>query len=419
MKTATRRARILIMLAGLVVAGTGLAIFKYASASGDATFAIAPASGTYSNGATINVALSENSSAGDNTNAVQVNLTFPASLSWQSTTLTGPFTLCAQNSHTATTVSLACASTTAVSGSQAIATVSFRVVGTGSATVAYASGSDIDNTSGSSVFSGGLPSATYTLPAGPASTPTPTPAPPKSGGTTSKTPTPTPSHTPTPSATPSATHTPAPAAGTQSSPSSTPPVTATKGSLSVTVSDSQGLRLSGATVKLDAQTAITNASGLANFAGVYTGDHKLTITASGQQTFTTDVTVGGGENKIVSYKLTKAINWIPIALTALAALVGLGAAGWAFKFWHQTAAPTTNLGLATPNPGPVPGVPPVTPPPPPVTQFKPSVPPAPGVDSMPNPPTAPSAPISPMTPAAAPPSDPAGPTIAGHNNKFQ
>jgi len=408
------------MLAGVVVAGTGLVIFKYASASGDATFAIAPASGSYSNGATINVALSENSSAGDNTNAVQVNLSYPSSLSWQSTTLTGPFTLCAQNSHTATTVSLACAATTAQSGTQAIATVSFKVVGTGSANVAYASGSDIDNTSGSSVFSGGLPSATYTLPAPPAPTPTPTPthtptpAPPKSGGTGSKTPTPSPAAT----ASPTTTHTPAAAAGTHPGPSSTPPVTATKGSLSVTVSDSQGNRLSGATVKLDSQTVTTNPSGLANFAGVYSGDHKLTITASGQQTFTTDINVAAGENKIVSYKLTKATNWIPIALTVLGAMVGLGAATWAFKFWHQTAAPTSNLGSG-PNPGPVPGVPPVTPQTPPVTQFKPSVPPSPGVDSMPSPPSAPSAPVSPMSPAETPPADPAGPTVSGHNNKFQ
>lgn len=343
MNQATKRARALVIMAGLVVAATGLVIFRYASASGDATFALSPTSGTYPSGATINVDVSENSSAGDNTNAVQVNLAFPASLSWQSTTVTGPFTLCAQNTHTATTVSLACASTTAVSGTQAIATISFKVVGTGSATVSMTSGSDIDNTSGSSVFSGGLPSATYTLPAAPAPTPTPTPAPtaapktPSSGGTAKTTsPTPTPAKTPVPTAAP-ARKTTAP------SPSDSPAANVVRGSLSVTVTDPSDHRLSGATVKLDDQTAKTSSSGVANFAGVYPGSHTITITAAGMQKFTANVTIAGGENKLVSYKLSKAIDWEPILLTILGVLIGSGAVAWSVKLLQRPGEPVSNL----------------------------------------------------------------------------
>ncbi|HEY2004362.1 MAG TPA: carboxypeptidase-like regulatory domain-containing protein [Candidatus Saccharimonadia bacterium] len=357
------RARHWVILAGVVITCASLLAFKYVNASGDATFGLSPSSGSFGSGATINLAISETSSAGDNTNAVQVNLSFPASLQWQSSTLTGPFTLCAQNAHTATTVSLACASGTAQSGTQAIATISFVVVGTGSATVAMTSGSDIDNTSGSSVFSGTLPSANYTLPAPATPSPTPTStATPKPSGAGIKTPTPSPM--PSSTATPKASTTPAPASGTKPSPtispSSAPGAAASNGSLSVTVTDSVGKRLAGAKAQLDGRNAVTaNSSGVVNFAGVTPGDHTVIVTASGQQRYEATVTIASGENKLVTYKLTKAlpISWPVIAIALLAVVAVIGALAWNRNLWRRSSGPRTNLDNIPVSPNPLPPAP--------------------------------------------------------------
>jgi len=358
MKPLFSRNRHWVILAGVAATAASLLVFKYVYATSDATFGLSPTSGSYGMGSTINLAVSETSSAGDNTNAVQVNLSFPSSLQWQSTTLTGPFTLCAQNSHTATTVSLACAAGTAQPGTQAIATISFTVVGTGSATVAMTSGSDIDNTSGSSVFSGTLPSANYTLPAPatPAPTPSPTATPkttPSGGTTTTRTPTPSPTSTPNPTASPAA------AAATQPtatpSPSTTP--AASNGSLSVTIAGSDGRRVSGAKVQLDGRDAVsTNSSGVANFAGVTPGDHTVTVTASGQQRYEATVTIASGENKLVSYKLTKAmpISWLVIAIALLALVAGAGTLAWNRNLWRRSPEPVSNLDDIPANPNPIP-----------------------------------------------------------------
>lgn len=331
----------LIVLAGMLIAGSGAWLIngaKTAEATGDASFNLAPGSGTYSVGNTINVAVSETSSAGDNTNAVQVNLSFPAALlSWQSTNLTGPFSLCAQNSHTAGTVSLACAATTAQNGTQAIATISFTVLAGGNAGVAFASGSDIDNTSGASVWNGVLPGVTYTLSGPPPSTPTPAPAKKTSTTTAAKataTPTPSASPTPSPSASPAPSATPAP---------SSKPL----GSISITVSDAAG-RVSGATVDFDGQFGQTNSSGVVNFSGVKSGSHTLTITAPGDKSFSTTVDIMPGQNALVSYKLTKDAGNLPTWLlwTIIGGLVLGGLAGlsvWLIKIRRARMMPQTNL----------------------------------------------------------------------------
>jgi hypothetical protein len=344
-----------MLLAAVIVTCVGLTVFRYVDATGDATFALAPTSGTYQTGNTISVAVSETSSGADNTNAVQVNLSFPASLTWQSTTLTGPFTLCAQNSHTATSVSIACASSVTESGSQPIATVSFTAASAGSPTVAMTSGSDIDSSSGTSVFGGVLPHATYTVTSsGPAPTPTPTSNP---TPTPAHTPTPTPSSksksgttgttkTPSPSATPSASPTPSKSASPMASPSASP-VPASNGSVSITVLDSSGTRVTDATVDFDGQFGQTNSDGVANFAGVSSGSHSVTITANGEKAYTTTVTLTAGENKLATYTLTKAAaastNWPAILIGLLVLGLAGGATFWYLRYLKRPIEPTTNL----------------------------------------------------------------------------
>src|ERR1700689_844401 len=73
----------------------GVASPAISHATGDAYFSLSPASGSYTVGNTIVLSVSETSTSGDNTNAAQVNLSYPtALLQYQSITLNGPFALC-------------------------------------------------------------------------------------------------------------------------------------------------------------------------------------------------------------------------------------------------------------------------------------------------------------------------------------
>ncbi len=357
------RRKVLYIIPGLilVVFGAWYVGNKSASATGDAYFTLAPSSGTYAVGHTITVSVSETSSGGDNTNAVQANLSWPASLTWQSTTLTGPFSLCGQNAHTATSVSIGCAATSPQSGTQAIATVSLTVASGGSnASVGMISGSDIDNTSGTSVWNGSLPGATYTL-QGSGGTPTPTPTP-----THTPTPTPTPSSsksgsgssksssTPTPSASPSPSGSPSKSASPKPSVSATPVPSSTSpqatGSISVTVSDVKG-RVDGAVVTVSGQSVQTNTDGVANFAGVKPGSYQVTVTAPGDKAYTASLTLGDGQNKLVSYKLAKAtgIGTLVVALLVLVVVVGAaGIAVWYIKAYLPSHLPMANMGAPEP-----------------------------------------------------------------------
>ena len=133
-------------------------------AAGDAYFTLSPDSTTHTVGDSVVLSISETSGSSDNTNAVQANLSYPTSLlQFVSINLSGPFSLCGQKSGGGGAVNIGCASTTATSGNQAVAQITFTAISNGSASVSMTSGSDIDNTSGSSVWNGVLPSTTYTL----------------------------------------------------------------------------------------------------------------------------------------------------------------------------------------------------------------------------------------------------------------
>lgn len=149
---------------------------SYVQAAGDASFNLSPSSGSYTVGDTLVLSISETSASSDNTNAVQVNMSYPTSLlQYQSTALTGPFNLCGQNTGGGGAVNIGCAASSAQSGTQSIAQVTFSVVNNGTANVNMTSGSNIVNASGN-VWNGVLPTASYTL------NPVQTSSPPPSGG---------------------------------------------------------------------------------------------------------------------------------------------------------------------------------------------------------------------------------------------
>ena len=133
-------------------------------AAGDASFTLSPTSGSYHVNDTFTVAISETSTSGDNVNAVEADLTYNASqLQYQSTTLTGPFNICAKNSGGGGSVSIACAASSTQTGTQSVATITFKVLASGTATVSMSNTSDIDNTGGTSVFDGTFPTGSYSL----------------------------------------------------------------------------------------------------------------------------------------------------------------------------------------------------------------------------------------------------------------
>lgn len=329
-----KRYTILPVVLGVVLSGA-LAIHSFIHphptlATGDAAFSLSPASGDYNVGNSINLVVYETSQSGDNANATQVNLTYSGNLTFNSTSINGPFTLCAQNSHTATTVNLACASSTTESTGQpvVIATISFSVNATGSGLVALASGSDIDSTSGSSVWNGNYPSVDYTLstPPPPAATGAGSTSGSGSGSNSGGTATSKPSSaakTTTPVVTPTTTST-SPAATTPAAPTTSRTNVVSLGSLAITIYSSSGQKLVNAKVVMDNSiTVYTNSSGIAYFSGVKEGSHELTITANGQKPYTTNVTLSPGQNKLVNFKLSKASssNGLIVAIIILLVLL--------------------------------------------------------------------------------------------------
>ena len=112
--------------------------------------------------------------------------------------------------------------------------------------------------------------------------------------------------------------------------------------------------MQGAVVTIAGQTEQTNASGVANFAGVKAGTYQVTVTAPGDQAYSASLVLGASENKLVSYKLAKDSGLASLPLLIIIGVIVLGGAGVAF--WYLTAympahLPMANMGaVATPAP---------------------------------------------------------------------
>ena len=326
---------------------------RSAYASGDASFTLSPSSGSYQTGSTITVSVSETSTSGDNVNAVQANISYPTSLlQYDSISLTGPFTLCGQQSASGGIVGIGCASTSTVSGAQNVASVTFTVEAAGTATLTMSSGSDIDNTSGTSVWNGTLPSASYTLStpstgsggnsgggtsgsSGSSSGSSGSSKSGSSGSTTKATSTPASSSTPTTTTTGGGSTNGGSTTPTKStltttgSDTTTPQPTTASGSVTVSVTNADGAPVANAKVVLDGRfTEYTNTQGKAGFSAIATGGHTLQVTAPGKTTTQETITLSGDQNKLVALKLQTSSSLVTTIVFSIVALVVLGMAGF-------------------------------------------------------------------------------------------
>lgn len=126
---------------------------------------LSPSAGTYAGGATITVEIREDSGAVA-VNAAQANLSYPVSLlQFQSIDTSGsPFTTTIQSNGGSGSVELGvgilAGSTT---GEQLVGTVSFTVIGAGSATINFADGSGLARADTSTDICNRKDGAAYTL----------------------------------------------------------------------------------------------------------------------------------------------------------------------------------------------------------------------------------------------------------------
>jgi len=312
------------------------------AASGDAYFSLSPASGSYTIGNSLVLTVSETSASADNVNAVQANLSYPSSLlQFQSISLTGPFTLCGQQTGGSGTVNIGCASTTVVSGTHPVAQITFSVLASGSAPTVMTSGSDIDNNSGVSVWNGVLPSASFTLSQAVTAPPKTTPPSSGSSGSTKSS-----GSSSSSSSTSSTTTTPT---TTTTAPTTASPSLA---SITVTILSSTGTPIAGAKVTIDKQQPeLTNASGVASFSGVNSGAYTVTVTDPGKKSAQTKFSLTAGQNKLVSLKLAgnaSGSNSVLLVYIAIIIIVLLLAGGIWLRFSRNRSS-AAFPGAAEPN----------------------------------------------------------------------
>lgn len=161
-----------------------------ATGSGLASLHFSPASGSYTTGSTITVNISETSSTP--VAAVEADFTYPASLlQYAGASITGPFQTAYLNNGGNGSVSLVLGTQgTTVSGTQAVASVSFKVLAAGSASLSMLNSSEIDDATTANVCdstcASGAKAAGFAL-----SAPATTPTQPTSGGGSTGTGTPT------------------------------------------------------------------------------------------------------------------------------------------------------------------------------------------------------------------------------------
>jgi hypothetical protein len=143
-----------LTLVGLVLSVAMLTPLAYAA--GDAHFTLA-SSGDTTVGGTFTVTVSVNTTAGDNANAVDAEVSYPTSLlTFSSASInpifeaapTGSGVGCASDSTSTSPISIACASSSAFTGTTQYVTLSFTVKDGGSGSVAIQSSSGVDGGAG-------------------------------------------------------------------------------------------------------------------------------------------------------------------------------------------------------------------------------------------------------------------------------
>jgi len=173
----------LLAIGAMLVPATATA----ATGTGAASLHFSPASGSYTVGSTVTLTITENSSTP--VAAVEADLTYPANLlQCNGPASLGAFATSYQNTCSGGSISLAVGvQGTPVSGSQTVGTISFTVIGSGSAALKVVASSEIDDATTANVCdatcAGGASAANYTL----AAAATPPSSPTTGSGSTSPT----------------------------------------------------------------------------------------------------------------------------------------------------------------------------------------------------------------------------------------
>lgn len=293
-------------------------------AAGDASFSISPSSGSYTVGSNFTVTIDETSSSGDNTNAVQANLSYDASILQYTSSSLGVFTLCTQNGGGSGSANFACAATSSQNGTQEVAAINFKVIASGAASVAMTSGSNIDNTSGTSVWNGSLPSASFSLKA-PATTASPQ--------ASVSSPTYIPSTMPSVS-TKTAQKTTTPSKSTASTRTKSVVKAPMLAAVTIIVVDANGQPVKGAKVVLDGKnTEYSDNQGKANFSVEASGSHTVTVTDPGKQPYHTKVVLIAGQSVPIELQLAnaKSFGLLYRVFSAMGVLLLVGLCYWLFK----------------------------------------------------------------------------------------
>jgi len=135
-------------------------------AAGTGTLSLSPASGSYTVNGMFTLTVDETSASTDAINAVESDLTYNSSeLQFISASCSSTFSIAGQATGGSGTVTMACAiPDTTVTGTQAVGTVSFKVIGGGSSIISFASTSSIIRAADQvNVWNGVTTGGTFTL----------------------------------------------------------------------------------------------------------------------------------------------------------------------------------------------------------------------------------------------------------------
>jgi len=169
----------LVTTAALVGNGANSALI---SAQGTNSMYLSPASGSFTVGSTVNMAVRINVST--DVNAVQADITFPTNL-LQFSSIDGSssaFSIDATSAASGGTIKISRGNINTVKGDQLVAKINFKALAAGSASVQFANTSVAVNPSSNNNVINTRSGGTYTLTGASTPTPTPTPTPPVSPG---------------------------------------------------------------------------------------------------------------------------------------------------------------------------------------------------------------------------------------------
>lgn len=342
LKQVPRPLRALLMLSVLMALTLGV-LPRTAYAAGSASFSLSPASGSYTVGSPFTVTVYETSQPGDDVEGVQANVSYNTSdLQCDSVSESGtPFTYLGQSTCGSGLVQVGEAAASTVSGQQRVATISFTVRSAGRSSVGIATGSDIQNSSVTSVWNGADASASFMLnnpvPSGGGSSVAPSGSG-SVGPSTSSTPSGSGSASPSSSSGPSGgpSESPSPStSGDSSAPSAPGYWNLPPAAVFITVRDHSGRWVRRARVVIDGRVSVyTNVHGMAGFRGLRAGTHAVVVTSSSERAATSSrVVLAAGQSKDVSLTLTNSSSPSTVFIYVIAALVILGAAGFAYARW--------------------------------------------------------------------------------------